>query len=85
MVEGGAVVFKVETAHLASLLAALQGLEAYELGQVRLQGQDYTALGGEGDFPMTIIVDAEGIITFACRGSITHDELVAAVEDALSQ
>ena len=47
-------------------------------------GAYYTALGGVGDFPMTIIVDAEGIITFTCRGSITHDELVAAVEEALA-
>ena len=50
-----------------------------------VNGVYYTALGGEGDFPMTIIVDAEGIITFACRGSITHDELVAAVEEALGK
>ena len=50
-----------------------------------VNGTYYTALGGEGDFPMTIIVDAEGIITFACRGSITHDELVAAVEEALGK
>ena len=50
-----------------------------------VNGAYYTALGGEGDFPMTIIVDAEGIITFACRGSITHDELVAAVEEALGK
>lgn len=48
-------------------------------------GAYYTALGGVGDFPMTIIVDARGVITFTCRGSITHDELVAAVEDALSE
>jgi len=48
-------------------------------------GAYYTALGGEGDFPMTIIVNKDGVITFTCRGSITHDELVAAVEDALAQ
>ena len=48
-------------------------------------GAYYTALGGEGDFPMTIIVDKEGVITFTCRGSITHDELVAAVEEALGK
>ena len=50
-----------------------------------VNGAYYTALGGEGDFPMTIIVDAEGIITFTRRGSLTHDELVAAVEDALGK
>jgi thiol-disulfide isomerase/thioredoxin len=48
-------------------------------------GAYYTALGGEGDFPMTIIVNKDGVITFACRGSITHDELVAAVEEALGK
>ena len=48
-------------------------------------GAYYTALGGEGDFPMTIIVDKEGVITFACRGSITHEELTAAVEEALGK
>lgn len=50
-----------------------------------VNGEYYTALGGEGDFPMTIIVDAEGVITFTRRGSLTHDELVAAVEEALSK
>lgn len=50
-----------------------------------MNGAYYTALGGEGDFPMTIIVDAEGVITFTRRGSLTHDELVAAVEDALGK
>ena len=50
-----------------------------------VNGAYYTALGGEGDFPMTIIVDAEGVITFTRRGSLTHDELVAAVEEALSK
>ena len=48
-------------------------------------GAYYTALGGEGDFPMTIVVDKEGVITFACRGSITHEELTAAVEEALGK
>ena len=50
-----------------------------------VNGEYYTALGGEGDFPMTVIVDAEGVITFTRRGSLTHDELVAAVEEALSK
>ena len=50
-----------------------------------VNGAYYTALGGEGDFPMTIIVDAEGVITFTRRGSLTHDELVAAVEEALGK
>lgn len=48
-------------------------------------GAYYSALGGVGDFPMTIIVSRDGVITFTCRGSITHEELVTAVEDALAQ
>ena len=48
-------------------------------------GAYYTALGGEGDFPMTFIVDADGVLTFVRRGSVTHDALVAAVEEALSK
>ena len=48
-------------------------------------GAYYTALGGVGDFPMTIVVDGDGIITFTARGSVTHDELVVAVEDALEK
>ena len=48
-------------------------------------GAYYTALGGEGDFPMTLILDRDGVITFKRRGSVTHDELVEAVEAALGR
>jgi hypothetical protein len=34
---------------------------------------------------MTFIVDADGVLSFVRRGSVTHDELVAAVEDALAK
>ena len=61
----------------------LLALPKEPIGHVRELG--FTALGGEGDFPMTIIVNKEGVITFTCRGSITHDELVAAVEEALGK
>ncbi len=50
-----------------------------------VNGVYYTALGGTGDFPMTFIVDAKGVLTFVCRGSVTHGELVAAVEEALAE
>ena len=43
----------------------------------------YTALGGEGDFPMTLIVGRDGVITFKKRGSVTREELFEAVEEAL--
>ncbi len=48
-------------------------------------GAYYTALGGVGDYPMTVIVDADGVITFVCRGPLTHDELVTEVEKALAE
>ena len=44
----------------------------------------YTTLGGKGTYPMTIVLDAQGVVTARFVGSITHDELVAAVEDALT-
>ncbi len=46
-------------------------------------GAYYTGLGGTGDYPMTLVVNKDGVITFTCRGSITHEALVAAVEEAL--
>ncbi len=47
-------------------------------------GAYYTLLGGVGDYPMTIIVNADGIITFVGRGSISHEALVAEVEKAMN-
>lgn len=46
-------------------------------------GEYYTAPGGIGTFPMTIIVNGEGVITFTRPGSLSHEELVAEVEKAL--
>ncbi len=47
------------------------------------EGAYYTALGGTGTFPMTVIVNGEGVITFVRVGSLTYDELSAEVERAL--
>ncbi len=47
------------------------------------EGAYYTKLGGRDTFPMTLIVDADGVITFIRHGKLSHEELVAAVEDAL--
>lgn len=44
----------------------------------------YTALGGTGTYPMTVVVNGEGIITAKFQGPVTHEELVAAIEDALT-
>ncbi len=47
-------------------------------------GEYYAALGGRDTFPMTLIVDGDGVITFIRHGKLSHEELVAAVEDALN-
>jgi hypothetical protein len=43
------------------------------------------ALGGNPTYPMTIIVDANGIITANIANDMTHEELIAAVEDAMGK
>ncbi len=48
-------------------------------------GDYYTALGGSGTFPMTVIVNGEGVITYVREGSVKHEELVEKVEEALGQ
>ncbi|MBQ9151514.1 MAG: TlpA family protein disulfide reductase, partial [Clostridia bacterium] len=73
--------YKADTA--AAWIAENYPETAILFAQDSEDGAYYTGLGGEGDYPMTIIVNKEGVITFTCRGSITHDELVAAVEEAL--
>ena len=42
----------------------------------------YASLGGSGAYPMTVVLDSQGIITDIFVGSITYDELHAAVENA---
>ncbi len=44
----------------------------------------YTTLGGKGTYPMTVVVNAQGVVTARFVGSITHQELVTAIEDALA-
>ena len=53
-----------------------------------LDGEAYygmLALGGNPTYPMTIIVDADGIITANIANDMTHEELIAAVEDAMGK
>ena len=45
----------------------------------------YTALGGTGTYPMTVVVNGDGIITAKFEGDVSHEELVAAVEDAMEK
>lgn len=39
----------------------------------------YTALGGVSTYPMTLVLDEDGVIVFKQIGSLTHDELVDAI------
>ena len=45
----------------------------------------YTELGGKGAYPMTLILDENGVITFKRMGSLTGAELEAAVTAALGE
>ncbi len=45
----------------------------------------YGMLGGLDAFPMTLVVDADGVITFVRHGKLSHSELCTAVEAALGQ
>lgn len=45
----------------------------------------YTALGGSGTWPMTVILDPEGVITFSRQGKITYELLQEQIEILLTQ
>ena len=42
----------------------------------------FTLLGGRNSYPRTLILDSEGVITFAFTGSIHYEELVAEIANA---
>jgi thiol-disulfide isomerase/thioredoxin len=44
----------------------------------------YTLLGGEGTWPMTMILDSEGKILFIKQGSLTYEDLVTAITPHLN-
>ena len=48
-------------------------------------GDYYKLLGGDGSYPYTLILNAQGVITFKQVGMMSHEELIAEVETALSQ
>ncbi len=48
-------------------------------------GDAYAALGGVGDYPMTLIVSSDGRIAYTHRGSLQEAELIDALERVLSQ
>lgn len=45
-------------------------------------GEYYTALGGRGTYPYTVILNEKGVITKIFVSSLTYDELKAAVDEA---
>ena len=50
-----------------------------------VDGEEYDVfalLGGRNAYPRTIILDSEGVITFAFTGSLHYEELVAEIEKA---
>ena len=51
------------------------------------QGDDvdsyFYALGGGDTWPMTVVLDSEGIVTARFDGSVDYETLKAAIEDAL--
>lgn len=45
----------------------------------------YTMLGGKGAYPMTVIVNADGVITFVQQGSTSEDLLRSEIQSALGK
>ena len=48
-----------------------------------IQEDTYTQLGGKGAYPLTVVVDAEGIISFVQQGKVNEDVLSNAIESAM--
>ena len=45
----------------------------------------YASLGGTGTYPRTLVIDANGIVTYSFDGSISHQQLVDAVENTINK
>ncbi len=48
----------------------------------KYNGDYYLQLGGNGSYPYTVVLDAQGIITEANVGMMSYEEMVAMVENA---
>ena len=70
--------------YVASNYANSKMLFAYDRVNPENENTDeyYTALGGRGTYPMTLVLDEDGIIAFKRTGSLTREQLVAAIEEA---
>ncbi len=49
-----------------------------------MMSETYSLLGGKGSYPMTLVVDADGNVTFTRQGSVTFNMLITEVEKALA-
>ena len=62
----------------AAILVSWDGGEGFN-------GEYYTALGGRGTYPFTIVLDENGVITEIFFSSVTYDDLKGAVENILNK
>ena len=52
-------------------------------GEEGLSDVYYSAFSSIGTYPMTVVIDRDGIITAVFEGSVTYETLTAAIEDAM--
>ena len=58
---------------------------AYDQPYTSTVDKYFTLLGGSDSWPRTLVIDAEGIITFTKDGPLSHDQLLNAVENAINK
>lgn len=58
---------------------------AYDIPMDDYADEYFYLLGGLDSYPMTVILDDRGVITFTRQGSMSYNELKSAVEDALTK
>ena len=94
--EGEVVVLTIHTAYNKTSKAEAPGyisehfdgskmLFAYDIPYDDYSDEYYTALGGLGGYPMTLVLDDRGVISFTKQNSMHYEELKDAVENALNK
>ena len=86
--EGEVVVITIHTttskeeapAYIAEHFADSKMIFAYDLPLTKYKDMYFDLLGGKSSYPRTLILDENGIITFARDGSLEHEELVEQIE-----
>ncbi|MBQ3015423.1 MAG: 4Fe-4S binding protein [Clostridia bacterium] len=67
----------------------LKGSKMLFVRDVKVEGAAfdtyYKALGGNGNYPMTLVLDDKGVINYHTTAEMTYDELLAEVEAALAK